>query len=441
MVKRTFEEAFSQDWVKEHIKDSSNELVILRQVIPWERIIKKLAAFYCEGKGRTGKSLRVMVALLVVGRLRCLSDEVIVSQVKENRYIQYFCNVADEGLHTFINPSTLCTFRKRLGAEGIKIIEEEVFERLRRAGVIRNDAQLIDSTVMEDNIIHPTDVLLLYKAFVKMGLFAKTNAIPLWWDEEYLKKRWRAFNFAKKGKKVAFLWEFYLLFSAGLQIFQLHIEHCNLSKRQKKKGRILLTLLTVLDEQTQLKLEGKIHIENRIVSLDEVDARPIKKGKSYPSCEFGTTLQTSFNRDGFMITAENFIGKPNDTKLYPSTVELYRKRMKNYPEIAVTDLGARSRNNFKKSKGKVQHAFLGRSEDVAEEKQDFCRRARSATEGFIAVAKNWRGFGRSLYRGFAGDKIWTFLCQVAYNLKKFLQLYKKDRIEEKSLIKLGLLPA
>lgn len=30
---------------------------------------------------------------------------------------------------------------------------------------------------------------------------------------------------------------------------------------------------------------------------------------------------------------------------------------------------------------------MGRSEDVPEEKQDFCCKARSATEGFIAVAK------------------------------------------------------
>jgi hypothetical protein len=136
--------------------------------------------------------------------------------------------------------------------------------------------------------------------------------------------------------------------------------------------------------------------------LDEIDARPIKKGKSYPACEFGTTLQTSFNRDGFMITAENFIGVPGDKTLYPATLALYKERMKAYPEIAVTDGGFRSRNNFKESKGKVEHVFLGRSSDVPEEKRDFCHRARSATEGFIAVAKNWRGFGKSLYKGSMG---------------------------------------
>ena len=82
---------------------------------------------------------------------------------------------------------------------------------------------------------------------------------------------------------------------------------------------------------------------------------------------------------------------------------------------------------------------MGKSDDVIQEIQDFCRSARSATEGFIAVAKNLRGFGCSLYRGLQGDRIWTLLCQAAYNLKKFIQLYLNDDIEEHCLIKLGLL--
>lgn len=382
-----------------------------------------------------------MVALSIIGRLRHLSDEQVVSQVKENCYIQYFSNVADEGLHTFLNSCSLCIFRKRLGAKGMAILEEEVFERLRRAGVIKKDAQLMDSSVLESNIIYPTDVLLLYKAFGKMEQFAERNKIPLWWDAQYLKKRWRAYNLAKGNEKVMYLWEFYLLFISGLEIFRVLLENCTLVDKQRDKGRILLDLLSLLDEQTQQKLSGERHIENRIVSFEEVDARPIKKGKSHPSCEFGTTLQMSFSRDGFMITAENFIGQPGDKTLYPATLELYRERMRGYPDKTVTDLGFRSANNFKVAQDKVQHVFMGRSEDVPEEVREYCQKARSATEGFIAVAKNWRGFGRSLYRGLDGDKIWTHLCQMVHNLKKFLQLYREEKIEEESLLKLGLLTA
>jgi len=55
------------------------------------------------------------------------------------------------------------------------------------------------------------------------------------------------------------------------------------------------------------------------------------------------------------------------------------------------------------------------------------------------VAKNLRGFGKSLYRRLVGDRIWTLLCQIAYNLKKFLQLYEEEKLEENSLMSLGFL--
>ncbi|MBF0235232.1 MAG: hypothetical protein HQK65_19690 [Desulfamplus sp.] len=73
----------------------------------------------------------------------------------------------------------------------------------------------------------------------------------------------------------------------------------------------------MLKQQTRQKLRGELHIENRLVSLDELDARPIKKGKAFPDCEFGTTNQMSFNRQGFMVTAEIFIGNPSAKTLMP----------------------------------------------------------------------------------------------------------------------------
>ncbi|NWH06588.1 hypothetical protein HXW94_16620 [Desulfobacter latus] len=87
----------------------------------------------------------------------------------------------------------------------------------------------------------------------------------------------------------------------------------------------------------------------------------------------------------------------------------------------------------------TSHIFLGKSSDVDEKEQDYCRKGRSATEGFISVAKNLRGFGLSLYRGIDGDRIWSLLCQIGYNLKKFIQLYNDEEISEESLMKLGLL--
>ncbi|QTA89653.1 transposase [Desulfonema magnum] len=438
MIRDKFEEAFSPEWVERNITYPAHELVVLRKIIPWEKIVGRLAGFYDKNRGAEGKSLRIMVALLIVSRLRGLSDRELVREVMENRYIQYFCNVADEGLRTFLHPSSLCVFRRRVGEEGIAAVEEEVFGTLRRAGVIRGDDALTDSTVLESDIIYPNDVQLIHKAFRKMRAFAKMHGIPLWWDDRELRRLWREFGLDKKGSREKWLTVFNGMFVPALKIFQEKVGSLRTSGRRKKKAVRMLGILNLLEEQTLLKLAGERHINDRIVSLDDPDARPIKKGKSHPECEFGTKVQMTFDRDGFLITVENFIGNPSDKILYGDTLDLFINRMKKYPDTVVTDLGYRSLKNLQNTPSEIGHVFMGRSDDVAEDKQDFCCGARSATEGFIAVAKNLRGFGRSLWHGLKGHRIWSLLCQTASNLKKFLQLWFADKIEEESMTKLGL---
>ncbi len=437
MMHDMYTDSCSPEWVTANITDPINELVILRKVIPWGNISKRLQRYYHHSKGAMAKPIRMMVALLIVMKLRGLSDREVVAQVKENRYIQYFCNVPVKGLQTCLHPTSLVTFRQRLGEEGIAFIEQEVFDRLRRTGVIQGDDALIDSSVLQSNIVYPNDVHLLVKAFKKMKQCAKLHHIPIWWDDDEIKKLWRAFGLAKGADRVSWLRTFNLLFCPAFDQFGVIVRSLNTTAKRQAKANKLLQLLTLLEEQTVEKLTGTVQIPHRIVSLDEPDARPIKKGKVHPSCEFGTTLQLAFNREGFVITMENFIGKPDDTTLFPGTLAKYCQRMNAPPDTIVTDLGYRSAKNFLATK-ESQTVFLGRTQDVPDEQQAFCHSARSATEGFIAVAKHLRGFGRSLYRGLCGDRIWSLLCQTASHLKKFFLLYEQELLDEDSLVKLGL---
>ena len=127
-------------------------------------------------------------------KLRGLSDRGVVAHVKENRYLQYFCQVPVKGLQTFLHPTSLGRFRQRPGIEGIAVIEQEVFDRLRRTGVIQGDDALIDSTVLENNIVYPNDVHVLVKAFKTMKQFARLHHLPIWWDDDESKTLWRAFG-------------------------------------------------------------------------------------------------------------------------------------------------------------------------------------------------------------------------------------------------------
>lgn len=151
----------------------------------------------------------------------------------------------------------------------------------------------------------------------------------------------------------------------------------------------MLETLLILDEQTQLKLEGQRSIQDRLVSLDDPDARPIQKGKRHPKTEFGTTLEFSFNRQGFMITTENFIGHPNDQTLFSPTLKRFEQRMGGYPDGAITDRGYRSPKNLKLHAKELDYTFMGHSADVKASQKEIAISARSATEGFIAVAKTY----------------------------------------------------
>ena len=434
MIAHTFEDAFSAEWIKTHLKNPTHDLILLRRLIPWQSIIDRLTPFYHPHKGRNGHPLRTLVAISILARLRQLSDEKVIEGIKETRAMQYFCNVPDQGLMTFMNPSTLCRFRKRLGTQGIAIIEEGVFNHLRSAHAIEADMMLQDSTVLESPIIYPTDVRLLFKAFDKMALIAKQAQIEPWWDQAQIKKLWRAHNL-DGSNPLAYLCAFYLLFEPALETFARH--HDDLPGGPlKTRSQTLLDALLILDEQTQLKLEGQRSIPNRLVSLDDLDARPIQKGKRHAKTEFGTMLQLSFNRQGFMITAENFIGKPDDRTLYGPTFEQFRKRMSASPQGVVTDLGYRNAKNLKLHHEDLDYIFMGNSSDVDEAHKEAARKARSATEGFIAVAKTWRGFGRSVYRSLEGATLWTLLNQCAYNLKKVLQLYRHEALSEATLMAL-----
>jgi len=436
MIRNSSEEAFSPEWVETNITNPVHDLVIIREIIPWKKIAARLCQFYNKSRGASGKSLRMMTAVLIVMKYYQLSGRHVADQIKENRYIQYFCNVSDTGLQVFLHHTSLCIFRKRIGEEGIAIIEKEVFETLRRAGIIRGGNALIDSGVPENKIIHPNDVHLIFRAFKKMKQFAKLHNIPVWWDTDGINKMWRAFNLTKGNDRAAWLIRFNMLFIPALTVSGEKIGSLQSTQKRKTKAAKMLKLLNLPEEQTVQKIKGEMHIKNRIVSIDEPDARPVKKGKIYPDCGFGTAMQMTFSREGFMITAENFIGSPNDKTLFPGTVALFKKRMKKEPDTVVTGPGFRSSGNFKAAKD-ISSVFLGRSADVSEEKQEFCRKSRSAAEGFTAVAKNLRGFGCSLYRGLKGDRIWSLLCQTAYNLKKFIQLWRKEEIGEEYLTRLN----
>ena len=132
--------------------------------------------------------------------------------------------------------SNLSKLRKRFGVKGIETIDAVVFNLLRITKVIDNDSMLIDSTVLLNNIVYPTDIGLIFKAFKKMEQVAKHYHIPIWWDAQELKQLWREYNLnRKKNEFVHVFFEFLLIFSGGLRTFKKSFKPLKVLTRTKKK--------------------------------------------------------------------------------------------------------------------------------------------------------------------------------------------------------------
>jgi IS5 family transposase len=100
-------------------------LVILAKNIDWDYLEESLYKFFNESIGRKTKSLRAMIAIIILQYMLNLSDEDIVAQCMENVYYQAFI-----GNPLFVNkrpcsPSTLSRFRKKIGQEGCELILQE----------------------------------------------------------------------------------------------------------------------------------------------------------------------------------------------------------------------------------------------------------------------------------------------------------------------------
>ena len=85
MIAHTFQEAFSAQWIKTHLPNLNHDLVLLRQLIPWQPIIDGLVPFYNPKQGRHGGDLRTLSAVSILARLRHLSDRQVIEHIQENR--------------------------------------------------------------------------------------------------------------------------------------------------------------------------------------------------------------------------------------------------------------------------------------------------------------------------------------------------------------------
>lgn len=428
--------SFTHDWFVVPELDENHELVKIAKAIDWVSLSDNLARFYCPDNGRPAKPARAKVGLLILKHLYQFSDEELVDLLKRDIYAQYLCDISLKEAKDFINSSTLSKFRKQIGLEGTKLVEQEVLNSLKRAKLLKGRKLVCDTTVVPSNIAYPTDISLLeklrQKAIQYLGkardLGAKTYRTYKRTAQkvyiQYQKIRHHTIKSRKKAQKK-------ILQFSRRNVSQLKEAVKEISKTTgslldnaqekflKEVESFLNTASTIMTQQKDI-YKG-LKIKERIVSIHQSHIRPMVRGKYPVEVEFGPKVLLNL-KNNFLFLEDLQFNNVSDTQLLDTAIKGYKERFNSLPTQLTTDRGFWSPENYTLAEdygiAKIAIENKGKSSYLKGKPfRERLRRSRCAIEAKISLAKRKFGLDRIRYTIQNGEEIWVRLSLISMNLK------------------------
>jgi transposase, IS5 family len=179
--------------------------------------------------------------------------------------------------------------------------------------------------------------------------------------------------------------------------------------------------------QTDQRLSGNRVIPDRLVSLSDPDARPIRKGKPGRPTEFGYTLLVAEDERGFIADHQLQPGNPADAPQLIPSVQRVVAVTGRPPGTVVGDRGFGTAANDQavaalgvKRVGLQRTGTPGKARLVHERTRRFrrLRNWRVGIEARISHLKRSFGLRRTRLRRLGGARTWVGLGIFAYNLQR-----------------------
>ena len=432
--------SFTHDWFVVPKLDDNHELVKISKAIDWPALSDKLAQFYCPDNGRPAKPSRAKVGLLILKHLYRLSDDDLVDLIKRDLYAQYLCDVSFGEAIKFIHSTTLVKFRKKIGLSGIKLIEEEVLNSLKRTKLLKGRKLVCDTTVVPSNISYPTDISLLEKVRAKAVKYlekAKQFGADTFRTYKrtarktfitYQKIRHHTIQSRRKTQKK--ILQFSKRNTAQLKnalekISQKTDTSLNGIKEEvkeqflKEAKRFLATASNIVEQQKNIY--KRLPVKERIVSVHQPHLRPMVRGKYPVEVEFGPKILLNL-KNNFLFLEYLSFNNTSDSQLLDISLKGYQERFGNTPTQLAADRGFWSKDNYRLAENlkikKIAIENKGKSSYLKGKPfRERLRRLRCSIEAKISLSKRKYGLDRIRYTMPQGEEMWVRLGLMAMNLK------------------------
>jgi IS5 family transposase len=429
------------------VRELPADLAVLDRLLADPRLLAPIEQAWAQTARRHGRPTIPMVSfvrLMVVKQRTGWGYETLVQEVSDSLHLRRFClipltrRVPDE--------STVRKLVRRLGPAAVDELTRAVIGKAQRETRFRARAVRIDSTVVEADICYPTDGVLalqgaraLAREGRKLAGRLRGRAVRVVDRSRQIGKTVRAISKTlarRTGRRTEEVLALNAKAGRALRGSIREAKALAAQARAAARGRGAQAKLRAarrledlagrcqrVVDQIQQRSRGE-KITDRLVSLADPDARPIRKGKLGKPNEFGyvaqlaeVTANTRRGARGYLLPAATAPGNPGENRLLAQTAaELARLGLRPR-EVALDGGFVPGPTTQTLAELAPARTFIsGRAEPGSRRTRKRLARYRTGCEGRISHLKRGYGLRRSRLKGDQGQRIWTGWAILAYNL-------------------------
>jgi transposase, IS5 family len=428
------------------------ELEAVDRLLDDPRFFEPFRRWFNPRWGRPSIPIETYLRLMFLKYRYRLGYETLCIEVSDSLTWLRFCRIpiGEAAPH----PSTLMKITTRCGAELIEQLNAELVAAAVEAGVVEMQWLRADTTVVPADIKYPTDSGLLVRGITKAaGLVGRIQAAGMAprtvFDDATAQARRAAHRIGSKLRRrnddakaevLAITDELTDMAETTVEQAKRVLRNAKRAgDRQVRRLRQMLAdlehLLDALGQiiaQTRVRLAGQTPSgKTRRVSLDDGDARPIRKGSLATPTQFGYTAQVTDNRQGIVIDYEIEPGMPPDAPRLAPAIERAITAVGIVPSAVTADRGyGQSSVDEELDALGIALVAIPRKGKTSQRRQaveatdNFVElvKWRTGSEGRIAALKRQHGWHRARIRGLAGARIWCGWGVLCHNAIKIAAL-------------------
>jgi IS5 family transposase len=393
--------------------------------------------------GRPTIAMETYIRLMVLKQRYRWGYRSLVAEVSDSIHLRRFCRIALS--ERVPDESTVRKLTRRIGAETINELTRVLIVQATRSKRFRARAVRIDSTVIEADVKYPTDsdlaahgVRALAREGRKLAALVKERKRRVRDRSRAIGRTLRALTRTIRRRSGEAKAEVLRLTEQAGELLEQSVSETRrlavIARRgargrgakAKLKAAARIEELAERCERVARQIRQRVAgepIKDRLVSLADPDARPIRKGKLGKPNEFGYVTQlaevtenTKRGARGLIVPSATAIGNPGEDSLLPHTVaEL--KRLGISPREVALDGGFNVGPTREALEDLApERVFIsGRQQPGSKRTQRRLQRYRTGAEGRISHLKRRYGMDRSRLKGHDGEQIWTGWAILAYN--------------------------